>query len=90
MFGYPQPYSESRPKRKRKQTQAKKIWKHKFEVKDLIAQTFVGVSSKNDWFLDSGCSNHMTGEDSFLEEFKPFSQGRVTFGDGIKGRIMEI
>ncbi|CAN1339431.1 Retrovirus-related Pol polyprotein from transposon TNT 1-94 [Linum perenne] len=43
---------------------------------------------KTEWYLDSGCSNHMTGDKrnfSFLEEKQG---GKVTFGDNNKSRIM--
>ncbi|RVW73050.1 hypothetical protein CK203_061053 [Vitis vinifera] len=45
-------------------------------------------SKEDKWFLDSGCSRHMTGDESkfaFLTERKG---GYVTFGDNAKGRII--
>lgn len=75
---------------KGKQTHAKKVCKQKVEVKVLITQTFVGMSSKNDRVLDNGCSNHMIGEEYFLVEFKSFSQEYVRFEDGKKGRVKGI
>lgn len=68
----------------------KLIQKHKFEFKARITQISIGVSSKNDWVIHSGCSNHMTGEESFLVEVKPFSKGYVTFRDSKRGRIKGI
>ena len=38
-------------------------------------------------YVDSGCSRHMTGNMSFLSDFKTFDGGYVTFGGGIKGKI---
>nr|GEW89064.1 hypothetical protein [Tanacetum cinerariifolium] len=39
-------------------------------------------------YVDSGCSRHMTGNMSYLSEFKKFDGGYVTFGRGAKrGRI---
>ena len=38
-------------------------------------------------YVDSGCSRHMTGNMSFLSDFKTFDGGYVTFGGGIGGRI---
>ena len=40
------------------------------------------------WYMDSGCSKHMTGDKSkFLSIF--FKQeGHVTYGDNNKGRIL--
>ncbi|KAJ9553033.1 hypothetical protein OSB04_017078 [Centaurea solstitialis] len=40
------------------------------------------------WHVDSGCSRHMTGIMSLLEDFKRFEGGHVAFGDNPKeGKI---
>ncbi|GJW47244.1 hypothetical protein Tco_0078890 [Tanacetum coccineum] len=36
-------------------------------------------------YIDSGCSRHMTGNMSYLSDFKEFDGGYVTFGGGAKG-----
>lgn len=36
------------------------------------------------WYLDSGCSRHMTGDQSFFKTFEPRRGGNITFGDGSK------
>ncbi|GJX79350.1 hypothetical protein Tco_0327499, partial [Tanacetum coccineum] len=39
-------------------------------------------------YVDSGCSRHMTGDMSYLSDFKEFDGGYVTFGGGAKeGKI---
>nr|GFA19920.1 ribonuclease H-like domain-containing protein [Tanacetum cinerariifolium] len=38
------------------------------------------IDDKGYW--DSGCSRHMTGNISYLFEFKPFDEGYVSFGQG--------
>ena len=43
---------------------------------------------KDLWYLDSGCSRHMTGDKSRFEKFEPKSEGFVTYGDNNKGRIL--
>ncbi|KAJ9560705.1 LOW QUALITY PROTEIN: hypothetical protein OSB04_005865 [Centaurea solstitialis] len=40
---------------------------------------------KNVWHVDSGCSRHMTGIMSLLENFKRFDGRHVAFGDNPKG-----
>ncbi|KAJ9557281.1 hypothetical protein OSB04_011895 [Centaurea solstitialis] len=40
---------------------------------------------KNLWHVDSGCSRHMTGIMSLLQNFKRFEGGHVAFGDNPKG-----
>ncbi|KAJ9556105.1 hypothetical protein OSB04_010719 [Centaurea solstitialis] len=41
--------------------------------------------NENLWHVDSGCSRHMTGNRSFLEEFTTFNGGYVAFGDNPRG-----
>ncbi|GJX81361.1 ribonuclease H-like domain-containing protein, partial [Tanacetum coccineum] len=36
-------------------------------------------------YVDSGCSRHMTGNMSYLSNFKEFNRGYVTLGGGAKG-----
>ena len=36
------------------------------------------------WYLDSGCSRHMTGDRSLFKIFESKKGGNVTFGDGSK------
>ncbi|KAK8978841.1 hypothetical protein V6N11_034749 [Hibiscus sabdariffa] len=48
------------------------------------------ASCANSWYLDSGCSRHMTGDKSRFLELKPKSGGVVTFGDNSKGHIEGI
>ncbi|KAJ9549072.1 hypothetical protein OSB04_021615 [Centaurea solstitialis] len=37
------------------------------------------------WHVDSGCSRHMTGNATHLEDFRRFNGGYVAFGDNPKG-----
>ena len=36
------------------------------------------------WYLDRGCSRHMTGDRSIFKTFESKKGGNVTFGDGSK------
>ncbi|GJT77972.1 putative ribonuclease H-like domain-containing protein [Tanacetum coccineum] len=63
-------------------------------VKDLVPNSVVvnavrGHPQKEDQgYVDSGCSRHMTGNMSYLSDFKEFDGGYVTFGGGAKeGKI---
>ncbi|KAM6556835.1 hypothetical protein CsatB_003854 [Cannabis sativa] len=40
------------------------------------------------WYLDIGCSRHMTGKKKLLVNYKEEKEGVVTFGDGNKGQII--
>ncbi|GJX71500.1 retrovirus-related pol polyprotein from transposon TNT 1-94 [Tanacetum coccineum] len=49
-------------------------------------QVNAGHPQKEDQgYVDSGCSRHMTGNMSYLSNFKEFDGGYVTFGGGAKG-----
>ena len=39
------------------------------------------------WYLDSGCSRHMTGDRTLLKTFESKKGGNITFGDGSKSHI---
>ncbi|GAU48358.1 hypothetical protein TSUD_282610 [Trifolium subterraneum] len=60
------------------------------KVTGLIAHTSFRASSKEDWYFDSGCSRHMTGDDRFLVDIKSYLTSYVTFGDGAKGEIIGV
>ncbi|XP_073016049.1 uncharacterized protein [Primulina eburnea] len=49
-----------------------------------------GDKSSSTWYLDSGCSRHMTGEKKLLQSIRPKEKGSVTFGDNSKGIIEGI
>ncbi|XP_075483738.1 uncharacterized protein LOC142523890 [Primulina tabacum] len=43
---------------------------------------------KSTWFLDSGCSRHMTGNKNLLSEVVNFKGPTITFGDNAEGKAM--
>ena len=45
-------------------------------------------AKKNVWYLDSGCSHHMTRDKAMLSNISPKDGGYVTFGDNGKGKIV--
>ncbi|GKB91182.1 putative ribonuclease H-like domain-containing protein [Tanacetum coccineum] len=46
---------------------------------------WVHPQKKDQGYVDSGCSWHMTGNMSYLSDFKEFDRGYVTFGGGARG-----
>ena len=40
------------------------------------------------WYMDSGCSSHMTKDASLLQDIKERDGPSVTFGDNSKGKIV--
>jgi len=43
---------------------------------------------KHLWYLDSGCSRHMTGDKTKFAKLELKEEGFVTYGDNNKGRIL--
>ena len=58
----------------------------KYEVCFMMKSTFK-VMDTCLWYLDNGCSRHMTGDRSLFKVFKSKKGGNVTFGDGSKSQI---
>uniref|UniRef100_A0A2N9FQY8 CCHC-type domain-containing protein n=1 Tax=Fagus sylvatica TaxID=28930 RepID=A0A2N9FQY8_FAGSY len=50
----------------------------------------ISKSTKDKWFLDSGCSRHMTGDKNKFTSLTLKDGGNVKFGDNSKGKIIGI
>ena len=70
LYGYPSP-SHHQPKPKHHRPVNKKQWVPRTDVTSLIAHTSFRVSAKEDWYFDSGCSRHMTGNKNLLTGVAP-------------------
>ena len=46
--------------------------------------------TKSKWYLDSGCSRHMTGDKEQFNKLNAKDGGHVTFGDNAKEKIIGI
>lgn len=64
------------------------VWRDKGEALSHITYTLLKVSYHEYWYLGSGCFRHITGENNYLKNIKPYSKFYVTFGDGAKGKIV--
>ena len=54
----------------------------------MLAQIALHAQNKeNQWYVDSGCSSHMTGNPTNFLTFKKENEGSVTFGDNTTARI---
>ena len=58
----------------------------KHEVCFMMKSTFK-VMDTCLWYLDNGCSRHMTGDQSLFKVFESKKGGNVTFCDGSKSKI---
>ncbi|KAK2396393.1 gag-protease polyprotein [Trifolium repens] len=95
LHGYPQkPKSPSQNKRKILPPRMKykevltKVWK---PTPPQQAHTSRRISPSKNWYFDSGDRHwKMTGDKRYLRELKSHLKGSVTFGDGVKGRVIGI
>ncbi|XP_021733284.1 uncharacterized protein LOC110700103 [Chenopodium quinoa] len=63
--------------------------KLKSDLEDLRSDKVL-VRGNNTWYLDSGCSRHMTRDKSRFLSLDAYYGGTVTFGDNMKGDIVSI
>ncbi|XP_024164226.1 uncharacterized protein LOC112171246 [Rosa chinensis] len=55
----------------------------------LVALTALSSRRADTWYLDSGCSRHMTGDKNWFSSFyDEVISGSVTFGDGKKAKVV--
>ncbi|WVZ18673.1 hypothetical protein V8G54_005995 [Vigna mungo] len=57
---------------------------------DISRSQMSSISKKSMWYLNSGCSRHMSSDIKKLTNFHKKEQGYVTYGDNIKGMILGI
>jgi hypothetical protein len=50
----------------------------------------IQIYQEDKWFLDSGCSRHMTGDKNKFTSLTLKDGGNVKFGDNSKGKIIGI
>ncbi|XP_052624822.1 uncharacterized protein LOC128132337 [Lactuca sativa] len=57
---------------------------------NIIEQVLnAGEPNDDTWYIDSGCSKHMTGNRNYLRDFKPIQTNQdVTFGNNMKAKII--
>ncbi|KAK1553434.1 hypothetical protein Q3G72_034975 [Acer saccharum] len=77
-----------RPPKTTKKAKIVAKWIRKNENVCHVAQIALKANSSNFWYLDSGCSRHMTGNKSFFETLVMEEGGNVTFGDGSKRNVI--
>jgi hypothetical protein len=62
-----------------------KFWKRK--ESDKCGLVFSAQRKMNPWYIDSGCSKHMTGDKSMFLSLSESKSGNVTFGNDAPGKI---
>jgi hypothetical protein len=62
-----------------------KVWKKK--VDDKCGLALSAQNKRNPWYIDSGCSKHMTGDKSKFLTLSDSKSGNVTFGNDAPGKV---
>src|SRR3954462_2836435 len=59
---------------------------------NLLYEILIPLQGKTEWVMDSGCTNHMTGERSLLMEssLSPSSTKTITFADKGKSKVLGL
>jgi hypothetical protein len=67
---------------------SKQVWVKKEDNLCLIAYTALKILDTCLWYLDSGCSKHMTGDKTLLKEVQMGKGGRITYGNGSQSKVI--
>ncbi|XP_059650740.1 uncharacterized protein LOC132296571 [Cornus florida] len=59
-------------------------------VSMLVYTAFKASNSYDKWYVDSGCTRHITGDGSKFVSLKNFDGGNVIFGENQKAKITGI
>ena len=57
-------------------------------MKCFVSYTYLRTCATNSWYFDSGCSREMTGNRDILVNYRPLSEGSITFDDGVTARVL--
>ncbi|XXG89606.1 hypothetical protein AAC387_Pa12g1568 [Persea americana] len=63
-------------------TKTKTIWVRKSDIHCQVDFTTLSAQESDVWYLDSGCSRHMTGNKALFTHLEDYNGGSVRFGDG--------
>ena len=56
----------------------------------LVQTSFHAQNKRNKWYVDSGCSKHMTGDEDIFITLRKERDGSVSFGNDDSTRIIGI
>jgi hypothetical protein len=70
------------------QKPSKQVWVKKEDNMCLVSHTALKILDTCLWYLDSGCSKHMSGDKTVLKEVQMGKGGRITYGDGSQSKVI--
>ncbi|GJV32564.1 hypothetical protein Tco_1392964 [Tanacetum coccineum] len=73
-----------RPKQQEKPVKPKAV-KQNLAIVNAVRANQGHPKKEDQGYVDSGCSRHLTGNMSYLSDFKEFDRGYVNCGGGVKG-----
>ncbi|XP_069154328.1 sporulation-specific protein 15-like [Solanum lycopersicum] len=86
-------YAERKNLPKERPGPPKHVSTHRFSKKKSVTAPMSFVSERSSsqcWYMDSGCSKHMTGDVKNFLSLNTLQGGGVSFGDGKKGYILGV
>ncbi|XP_058786979.1 uncharacterized protein LOC131661450 [Vicia villosa] len=86
LVGYPNQTHQAKPKHDSLNRKQLRVAKNVA----LVAHTSLRMPAKEDWYLDSGCSNHMIGRKNLLVDIKFDGTSYGTLGDGEIGEVKGV
>eukprot|EP00253_Pinus_taeda_P032497 PITA_32497 len=87
-FGHEDSECRSRFQQKKEQASSTKTWRIKEQQTERCGIEFYAEGQENLWYIDSGCSKHMTGEKEKLESYSSLEKGKkVSFGNDTPATI---
>ncbi|KAL5849177.1 hypothetical protein ACOSQ4_007190 [Xanthoceras sorbifolium] len=78
----------SKPQEKNLKKKMRKAWVRKDDFICYAAHYALKAINANSWYLDSGCSRHMSGDKNVFENLVMKDGGWVTFGNGSKKKVI--
>ncbi|KAH0709030.1 hypothetical protein KY284_010457 [Solanum tuberosum] len=79
---------ENQAQRFRNHNSSRWVWRHKRTPDNLNLEgpkKEHRKKTKGKWYLDSGCSNHKTGDKNLFKSVVEYKGGNIHFGDNSKG-----
>jgi len=86
-LAYPSP-NEQRFVLMNKKKASKQVWVKKEDNLCLVSHTALKYLDTCLWYLDSGCSKHMTSDKTLLKEVQMGKGGRITYGDRSQSKVI--
>ncbi|WP_287256536.1 hypothetical protein, partial [Stenotrophomonas sp.] len=87
-FGHEDSECRSRFQQTKEQASSTKTWRIKEPQTERCGIAFYAEGQENLWYIDSGCSKHMTGDKEKLESYSALEKGKkVSFGNDTPATI---